>query len=470
MAGRAIVMFALTRYPFRVVTTSVDGYQLEGVLWGEIREAIRTACIPLDAERGGPFVVNHLHIRYAGDGEIGGLSYIIGRVAERGEGLSGHHLPKGPGNFPFSLAVVDEASGVNSVVFDKVSEWAHRLLVLGNPYECHNDFKWAVKGNPKTKVTGGDIRRENGVGYSRKIIRIRAEDTPNVRLGLAQKAAGLKPTYETLVPGVLPFDDYETYKREWDELKQTAGLGGDFYEGGEVMLFPKDWLAHSAALALKRTFTTKERYMGMDSAEGGDNSAWVIGDELGLLHVESLKTTDTTEIVDITIRLMREWGVHPENTVFDRGGGGRQHVDRLKKMKLNVKSVGFGESISPEPRKLSPSVKRKRSEREERYEFKNRRAEMYWMIRELINPTNGGYAIPARFAAIHDQLAPIPLRRNGDGGYLELPPKRKKDPSDKAKTLIDIIGHSPDEADAFACMAYAKSGKARRIRVGGFAR
>jgi hypothetical protein len=40
--------------------------------------------------------------------------------------------------------------------------------------------------------------------YFRRVIRIKAEDSPNVRYALAQIAAGKKPTGEVILPGVLP--------------------------------------------------------------------------------------------------------------------------------------------------------------------------------------------------------------------------------------------------------------------------
>jgi hypothetical protein len=49
-----VLVFFLTREPCRIVTTSVDANQLEGVLWGEIRRFIQTSKVPLESERGGP--------------------------------------------------------------------------------------------------------------------------------------------------------------------------------------------------------------------------------------------------------------------------------------------------------------------------------------------------------------------------------------------------------------------------------
>jgi hypothetical protein len=74
-----VLWFFLSRTPCRIVTTSVDASQLEGVLWGEMRRFIQTSKIPLTYEKGGPLLVNHQHIRKIVDGQVEGVSYIIGR-------------------------------------------------------------------------------------------------------------------------------------------------------------------------------------------------------------------------------------------------------------------------------------------------------------------------------------------------------------------------------------------------------
>src|SRR5262245_40380131 len=82
-AGAVCLLFFLTRNPCRIVTTSVDSAQLEGVLWGEVRRFIQASKLPLEHGRGGPLVVNHMHVRKVVNGKPDPLSYLIGRVAAR---------------------------------------------------------------------------------------------------------------------------------------------------------------------------------------------------------------------------------------------------------------------------------------------------------------------------------------------------------------------------------------------------
>jgi hypothetical protein len=149
VAGFICLAFFLTRNPCRIVTTSADSRQLESVLWGEMRRFIQESRIPLNYEKGGPLIVNHLHIRKIVNGEVDGLSYIIGRVAAKGEGMLGHHIAETGDDIPRTLFVADEASGVDDISYERADTWAKRKLVIGNPYPCSNFF---YKG-----VNGGDL-------------------------------------------------------------------------------------------------------------------------------------------------------------------------------------------------------------------------------------------------------------------------------------------------------------------------
>ena len=139
--------FFLSRHPCRVVSTSVDATQLEGVLWGEIRRFIQESVVPLDSTKGGPLLVNHMHLRKVmKNGQVDGLSYVIGRVAAKGEGMLGHHIAKTGDGIARTLFLADEASGVDDESYNRADTWAERKLIIGNPYPCTNFFYRGVKG------------------------------------------------------------------------------------------------------------------------------------------------------------------------------------------------------------------------------------------------------------------------------------------------------------------------------------
>ena len=132
----------------RVITTSVKDKHLD-VLWGEIGRYIQSSSLPddrsklgvLDSRNGGPLLWNHRTIRKLVGGSRCEISYLIGTVSEKGEGLAGHHAE-------MTLLIVDEASGVDDEVLVQGNKWAKRQLIFGNPRPCENFFrKLCAQGN-----------------------------------------------------------------------------------------------------------------------------------------------------------------------------------------------------------------------------------------------------------------------------------------------------------------------------------
>jgi hypothetical protein len=305
--------------------------------------------------------------------------------------------------------------------------------------------------------------------YLRKIIHIRAEDSPNVRLGIAEKAAGLDPTHEALVPGVLSYREYCLRRATWDPIMQCVGLDGQFYKGAAVLMFPSLWLNLSATRAGELKGKKRvAKALGVDPAEGGDDTSFCVIDELGIIKLESEKTPDTTVVTGKTIAYIKEFNLEPEQVIFDRGGGGRQHADRLRKQGYDVQDVGFGTSPSMEPSPYTKMWDSKVDEHRDRYVYKNRRAQLYHNLRALIDPavTDPIFAIPAELRELRRQLAPIPLQYDEEG-RIWLPPKHKKDKNDKRQTLEELIGRSPDDADALVLAVFGMQGEFEAVDVSG---
>jgi hypothetical protein len=456
--------------PVRVLTTSVKDEHLD-VLWGEIDARIAECSVALTTDKGGPLVYNHHEIRKVTKGRLDKLSYLKGQVSKQGEGLSGHHAT-------YTLLIGDEASGLSQEVYKKASAWAKRMLFIGNPWPCSNFFKRAVKGEQGTSDHGGDIPAPDGSRFYRKVFRIRAEDSPSVRWGLAQARVGLTPTDEALIPGVLTYSEYLKRRATWDKIRQCIGLDADFYEGAELLLYPPDWLnlAEQRAEQL-RGINRKAKAIGHDSGEGSAESVWVAVDELGIVDLLALKTPDTADIPPQTIAFMRKHNVPPEMVFLDRGGGGKQHADALRRLGYNVQTVAFGESVIA-PKRVQgyvATVAERVHADEERYTYVNRRAEMYGLASQRLEPITGSdgkqisrFAIPAEYAELRRQLAPVPRRYDGEG-RLRLPPKRKKNPQSTEETMQDLIGCSPDQADALVLAVFGMSGAGKtrgfKIRV-----
>lgn len=398
-----VLAFFLTRSPCRVVTTSVDATQLEGVLWGEIRRFIQEAKYPLSHTDGGPLLINHLHLRKVftngpRKGELCPTSYCIGRVAAKGEGMLGHHVAETGDGVPRTLFVADEASGVDDGNWEVTDSWARRKIAIGNPYPCSNFFYRAVEGGAKPDGSaidpGGNVPRPEADprgGFYRNVIHVKAEDSPNVALALAQQQAGLPVTGEVVIPGVLPWGDYVKREATWDPVRKCIGLRGRFWKGADLLLYPPHWLDRAelfsdllAAAGVRR----RAEGMGVDPAEGGDKSAWTVVDRYGVMFHAAMKTPKTTTVRTTTMALMREFDLRPEQVVFDRGGGGKEHADSMDAdFGLPVRTVGFGAPVSEDPKRGVTTTAKRLGLAEDRYASKDMKALMYSRVRHLIDPS-----------------------------------------------------------------------------------
>lgn len=283
----------------------------------------------------------------------------------------------------------------------------------------------------------------------RRVIKIRAEDSPNVQIALAEIAKGLQPSHRILVPGVLSYRDYVLRRATWDPIKQAIGLDAEFWEGADVRLLPTEWLSQCMLRArLLGTTHRAGKAMGIDPGEGDADTCWAIVDESGLIELVSKRTYDTSVIVGDTLALMRRFHVPAERVMFDRGGGGKQHADRMRAMGFQVRTVAFGESVTPMPKMGMKGFKERTGEREERTIYKNRRAEMFWALRMMCDPSAGEpFAIPAKYTELLRQLSLLPLKYDKEGQFY-LPSKNKRSAESKEVTLTELLGRSPDQADA----------------------
>lgn len=447
VAAFIVLAAFLTRHPCRIVTTSAKADHLR-VLWGEIGWYIQESRLPLTVDRGGPLIVNHQELHRMIRGVRCPLSYVTAMVASPDTiaSFQGHHIKQTGDSIWRTMFVSDESSSVPDAYYRMAKTWANRVFAFGNPWPCDNFFKHAVKGKPGTKDRGGNRPRPDGPGYWRRVIRIRAQDSPNVRMGLAQIAAGLQPTDEMLVPGVKRYSEYIKNLAEWDEEQICVSLGGDFYEAPAVLMFPAQMRDAAKRYADEiRGMRRVAKAVGCDPGEGGANTAMVAVDEHGVVDRQSRKTPNTAHIGPELIEFARHHGVPDEMWVLDRGGGGTQIADQLRDQGYEgVRTVPFGGAVSEDPVWGRQDIPTRIEERERRYSFVDKRSQLYGELMELLE--GGKFAIGAEFDDIHEQLAPIPKRRDGEG-RLRLPPKRGK-PGSHEPSLIDLIGHSPDEADA----------------------
>jgi hypothetical protein len=154
---------------------------------------------------------------------------------------------------------------------------------------------------------------------------------------------------------------------------------------------------------------------------------------------------------------MRKHNVPAERVVFDRGGGGKEHADRLREDGHYVRTVAFGETIAPDPRSGQTPVDEKKEQREEKYVYVNRRAQMYHDLSLLLDPSpqwpSGkpaqGFAIPPSCTELIRQLEIMPRLTDKEGRIVMIPKDRPSMSTNyTGPTLKKLLGCSPDEADS----------------------
>jgi hypothetical protein len=451
VAGFIALWFFLAHHPVRIVTTSVKEDHLR-ILWGEILRFIDTAAVPLKVDKGGPLIVKEKELRKTVDGLVCKISYVRGMVSKKGEGMAGHHAPH-------TLFIGDEASGIDDATVDPVEGWAKKQLLFGNPNPCNNFFRRYCRE--------GDLEEPDGSRYYRKVIHISAEHSPNVHRGQDQQARGYPPDNIEIVPGVVTYAQYQQRRRTWDKVKQHIRLFGYFWEGADNLLFPPTWLDAAERYAAQLQTAPVERKakaIGIDPAEGGDETAMAAVDELGLIELVSKKTPDTSLIPIEALAFMRKHEVPPERVLFDRGGGGKQHADALRARGYQVQTVGFGDSLRLEPTDRAVTSSERKEASEDRYVYRNRRAQMYGELSTRLRPDEDGnsrFAIPAEYHELRSELAMMPRLLDNEGRTYMLP-KHRKDANSNEKCLADLVGHSPDRSDALVLAVHALSMKAKQ--------
>lgn len=335
--------------------------------------------------------------------------------------------------------------------------------------------------------------------YFRKVIQIKAIHSPNVRYGLAQVAAGIVPDDTVLVPGVLTYFQYLHRLATWDTVRQCIGLHAEFWKGADLLLFPPDWLNRAA----KQFFVDKCREhpteaIGIDPAHGRDKTAMAAVNRWGVKELVARKTPDTSMILGEAIAFARKHGIlgakdhngkyaGGERIVWDAGGGGKERSDDMRTMGIESRTVAFGSSPSIELRRGMHLIEDRIDIVEERYAYVNQRAEMYHTLSLMMDPQFDdvevanrragilkgvtGFSIPDDEKELRRQLAPMPKLTDGEGRYWMLPKDKKNkalDSKESQKTLTELIGCSPDEADAVVLGVHGMLTVAKKHVAGGF--
>jgi hypothetical protein len=319
--------------------------------------------------------------------------------------------------------------------------------------------------------------------YFRKVFKVAAADSPNVRYAQAQLKSGQRVTGEEIVPGILNYEEYLRRRATWDPIRQCIGLDAQFYKGKELLLYPPDWL-NMAEERWKQIYRLPRRAVavGIDPAEGGDRTSMCAIDELGIIELVSRKTPDTAAIVSEALAFLRKHDVPPERAGIDPGGGGKQHADRMALHReprwpngCKIRTIAFGESLSLDPKRGLRLIEEKKEIKKEKYTYKNRRAQMFHELSLALDSSicDFIFAIPPvdegeQYMRLRRSMAPIPKLYDEEGRIWMLPKNKRVGDKEggKQKCLIDLIGFSPDELDSLVVAKHVHLHKERRQIAG----
>lgn len=402
IAAQTILWFLNCFTPSIVLSTAPTWRQVEKLVWKEVRASYARAAAarrPL----GGKLLPASPELHIERD-----QWYAAGLSTNDPDRFQGYHEKH-------ILVIVDEAAGVPEDIFEAIegvltSEHS-RLLLLGNPTAVGGSFHKAFK-TP---------------GYH--TIHIGAFDTPNFI------AFGITPedfengTWEDKITGPLPNPKLITPAWAYDKYVKwgpgspayQARVEGQFPEAAEDALIPIAWV-EAAMDRWEETEPGEPIELGVDVARFGNDETVIAprrGPRVDPLKVYSQK--DTMETAGLVLATHREIG--STDVKVDVIGLGAGVVDRLKELRVPVSAVNVSEAATDPER------------------FKNLRAELWWNLRERLNPNPrlnpDPIALPPDDVLMAD-LTNVKYRINSRG-QIEIESK---------EDIKKRLGRSPDRGDA----------------------
>lgn len=392
------ILTFLAEFPnSRAITTAPTWFQVEQLLWREIRSRLARAHIANLAQIFPEPRVAKL--------ELGPDWFAIGQSTNQPERFQGHHAEH-------LLLVVDEASGVDERIYEaaegfRTAEGAH-ILLIGNPTQLGGQFHRAFTSEADEWHT----------------ITISVFDTPNY-------------TGEEVPPEVaraLPRKGWaEEMERLWgaDSPVYQVRVLGEFPTNAADSVIPLAWVeaANRRWQEQQNTELPPLTTIGVDVARTGtDRTVLALrhGDRITeLRRLPHQGTMHTANDVKRALEIMSDHPLEAPTAIVDSIGIGAGVVDRLAELQMGVIPFNAAEATT-------------RTDKSGRVGFVNKRAAAWWNLRELLDPDGDGLlALPPDDKLIGDLTSP--KWRVMAGGKIQLESK-----DDIRKRL----GRSTDDGDA----------------------
>lgn len=359
-AGAEAVLWWIARYRDGIaLTTSPTGRQVEALLWGEIRKTLQEKPIPA-------YPPSNLACLKLREGNYAmGFSTSPENSGVNIQGFHGAHL----------LIVIDEAPGIEGPIWEAIEGAraggvVHQLL-LGNP---------TIIGGPYYDA----FTKDRSLWHQ---ITIDAFDTPNLEGftldTLRQLPPGLKENdhklfaYKPWPPLVSRFWVYEQYWKYGEESPfWQARVRGQFPTQSDDALYPLLWLERARGIRDLPSIGSgyrgpvQELIVGIDVAcsDGGDETAVTVRAGNQILIQQAWSKFDPRGEVAAFLAPFKD-RIRIVNV--DANTVGHYFALHLVDLGYRVDFIGFGDA---------PTNKDRPSEAQ----FANRKAEMYWRTRELL--------------------------------------------------------------------------------------
>ena len=461
-AARIALAYLLTHPGSIVVTTAPTWRQVEDVLWRELRSAYNKAYFEL----GGHLTKTGL--------EFDDDWYAIGLSTTEPDKFQGYHSDE-------VLVIVDEAAGIEEPIFEGIraitsNQNAH-VLYIGNPTTLDGTFYKAFNNElvKKFTISAFDTPNftENGL-YS--LDDLLAMYTPPAGVDALDHLQHVNEQIKLPYPALVsPTWVYQRYL-EWgtDTAMWSARVMGEFpNQANDALLSLQsimDVMDHEGWGRDKRKEHPDEYNLfqgqpefGVDVARFGNDRTVIYGGGGSFVTPAQVIHQQDTQIVGrrvVDLIDFDNWNTRVR--VDDTGVGGGvtdflRHYKQDHRKNFAVVAVNFGSSSLESKRMktntLQSTVQKRPGNEDLKPKFANRRAEMYWNVRELINARKVWLPDDEELC---NELASIRFTYNKNEQII-IEPKEEM----KKRT-----GKSPDKADALVLrLAGTKVDRRDRIAI-----
>lgn len=393
----------------------------------------------------------------------------------------------------------DEATAPNlEDKYKLANTQAKKILALSNPSTLAGAFRDAFPIDDPDKTQTiidqyGKTRCITISGWECTNVKAKCLEQPVAPLG-GLKIAGtfylhgapiLKEHFDQcqpIIPGQTCYDEFLSLLNDSDPLIRNVYALGKFpdQDPGKQIILPS-WLSepiklwnrwnqlwrradegdHKLALKILDQMLPVEGF-GLDVAASryGDSSVLAVGGRHGIRAIHECQFSDTQQTMYWVLETARSYGIDlKQGTIpiaIDWGGGyGNAVGDPLKKMNVHVIEVHGNATSDLDSKK-----------------YANKRAELYGEAGRRLDPAGDFRMIP--FGLPDDErlraelVAPAKIYAGHDGEKYYITPKgrRGSDENYMGKTIRELLGRSPDRADAVVyCLCALRDQQRRHLIV-----